>query len=85
MNTFYCSSLANPAASHGECARWSIFNSNGEETIVSNRLSLCSKQESCQARLATAIHEISGLAVGHVIYDNHVVLLLSPVNLWGIM
>ena len=23
---FYCSSLANPAASYGECARWSIFN-----------------------------------------------------------
>ena len=22
---FYCSSLANPAASYGECARWSIF------------------------------------------------------------
>jgi hypothetical protein len=25
------------------------------------------------------------LSVGHVIYDNHMVLLLSPVNLWGII
>jgi hypothetical protein len=25
MNPFNCSSLANPAASYGECVRWSIF------------------------------------------------------------
>ena len=38
---FYCSSLANPAASYGECARWSIFShlarARNREIVVGNR------------------------------------------------
>ena len=30
---FYCSSLANPAASYGECARWSIFNDQNKKRV----------------------------------------------------
>jgi hypothetical protein len=36
MNPLYCSSLANPAASYGECARWSIFNFTWKFFTISN-------------------------------------------------